>query len=194
MAWYQVCTGEDLDQLAENVPDKYAEIPVGKRIKVLINTSPVPIASAFDLAGAEIAARLLVHNGKLLDASANGLFEIQLDIESVDNGAADQAQMGQDAEMHSPVMVAAVVIGVLAAFILLPLATKLATLFASFVPSSDGGDGSSGGGLMDYFKSLFGDYTPYILVGGVFLLLYLLRPTKQGQGAPMITYLMPGGK
>lgn len=194
MAWYQVCTGKDLDQLAENVPDKYAEIPIGKRIKITYNTSPVPIASVFDLAGAELAAKLLVHNGKLLDASANGLFEIQFDIEAVDNGAADQAQLGQGAEMHSPVMVAAVVIGAIAFFILLPLASKLAIMFASFVPSSDGGDGSSGGGLYDYFKTLFGDYTPYILIGGALLLVFLLRPTRRDQGPPAITYLLPGGK
>jgi hypothetical protein len=194
MAWYQVATGKTLDELADNVPAKYAEVPVGKRIRVLINTSPFPVASVFDLAGAELAAKLLVHNGKLLDASANGMFEIQLDIEAVDNGATDQAQLGQGAEMAFPaVMVAAVVIGLIAAAILAPVLMKLTTLFASYIPSADG-DSGGGGGLMDYFKLWFGDYTPYIMIGGVLLLLFLLKPTRQGQGAPAITYLLPGGK
>ena len=86
-------------------------------------------------------------------------------------------------------------IGVISAIVILsPLLIKMANLFADFVPSSDGGGGSSGGGLYDYFKNFFGDYTPYVLIGGALLLVFLLRPTRRDQGPPAITYLLPGGK
>ena len=197
MAWYQVCTGADTEELQANVPEKYQELPIGKRIKITYNTSPFPVAEVFDLAGAELPAKLLAKGGKLIDASANGLFEIQLIVEGVQASEAaqeqDGAEMGQSAAMAMPQVV--IIIGVVAAVIVLaPLLIKLANLFANFVPSGNGDGDSSGGGIYDYFKNFFGDYTPYVLVGGVFLLLYLLRPTKQGQGAPMITYLLPGGK
>lgn len=192
MAWYQVCTGESTEQLQDNVPDKYETLPIGKRIKITYNTSPFPVAEVFDLAGAELPAKLLAKGGKLIDASANGLFEIQLIVEGV-----QPTEMSQDdggAQMNAlPAVV--VIIGVVAAVIVLaPLLIKMANLFANFIPSSDGDGDSSGGGVFDYFKNLFGDYTPYIMIGGVLLLLFLLKPTRRDQGAPAITYLLPGGK
>ena len=192
MSWYHVCEGEDSEQLAANVPEKYKYVPYGRRMKILYNTSPFPVAEVFDLAGAELPAKLLAKGGKLIDASANGLFEIQLIVESVQTGEA--AQGDGDADMASPPTVV-VWIGVISAIVILsPLLIKMANLFADFVPSSDGGGGSSGGGLYDYFKNFFGDYTPYVLIGGALLLVFLLRPTRRDQGPPAITYLLPGGK
>ncbi len=186
MAWHQVCTGQDMDDLAANVPEKYQYVPVGKRTRIKMNTSPFPVAPLFDLAGAEFAARLLQRNGKLIDVSGEGLFTIVFEIESVDNAQVSM-ESPELAEMHL-VMAAvlpwlALIAGLLVVIAIVP---KLSSMFANFVPSSGGG--GSSGGIIDYFKTLFGDWTPYVAIGAGVVLIYLLMGSRRGggSGAPIV--------
>jgi hypothetical protein len=184
MAWYKVAEGHDTNELESAIPTKYAMVPVGKRIQIVRNTSPFPVAPLFDLAGAEFAAQLLERGGKLLDVSGRGAFEIVFEIEAVDT-ASVSGYSAEDANMAAIPVMGWVLICVL----LSPILTKLITLFANYIPSSDGG---TGGGLVDWFKALFGDYTPYVLIGGAVILFLLLKPGKGGS-APII-YNITGKK
>lgn len=185
MDWYKVASAPTLQGLQAAVPAKYQQIPVGKRVRIVINTSPFPVAPLFDLAGAEFAAKLLDVGGKLIDVSGNGAFEAIIEVEAVDTASVSmESQDG--AQMGIGWVAIAGIIAVVAA--LLPLITKLATLLANFVP----GGSSPGGGVMDYFKTLFGDYTPYVLIGGAVILLLLLKG-KSSQGAAPVIYNLPSG-
>lgn len=184
MAWYRVAESPTLDGLKAKVPTKYQYIPVGKRTRIVLNTSPIPIAPIFDAAGAEFAAKLLEKGGKLIDVQGNGSYEADFEIEAV-GGMGQDADMGQSAEMGLPAVI--LWIGVIAGIlILLPLITRLATLFANFMPS---GDGDGEGGVIDYLKVLFGDYYWIVLIGGAVVVYLLLK----GGGGTRI-YNLPSGK
>ena len=192
MAWYKVAEAQDLDSLAGAVPEKYQYIPVGKRTRIKVNTSPFPVAPLFDLAGAELAARLLQKGGRLIDVSGEGAFTIVYEIEAVDTASASSDLAGPDgadmAFVQIPVAAwIAIIIGLL---LLAPLITKVVQLFANFIPATDGG--SSGGSVFDLFKTFFGDYTPYIVIGAVVVGLYLLTSSGRGRGSPII-YNLPSG-
>ncbi len=185
MSWYNVASAGSLEALQTVIPGKYQEIPIGKRTRIILNTSPFPIAPLFDVAGAEMAAKLLVHGGQLIDVYGEGTFQAVIEIESVDSASA--AMSGDYAEMALPQVI--VWIGVIAGvLVLLPIVVRLATMMANFVPT--GGNGG-GGGIFDYLTTLFGDYTPYVLIGGAILLFVLLKP-KASQQAPVI-YNIPSG-
>ncbi len=177
MEWHTVATASSLEGLQAKVPDAYQYVPAGKRTKIIMNTSPFPVAPIFDLAGAEFAAQLLQKGGKLIDVQGNGWFEIEFEIEST--GSASMGQDGGAGEADMAALPAVVVwIGVIVALVTLaPLVTKVATLMANYVPSTGDGDG---GGIIDYFKALFGDYTPYVLIGGALVLALWLWPQLTG--------------
>jgi hypothetical protein len=183
--WYKVAEGTTAEELQANIPAKYQQVPVGKRIQVIRDCTPFPVAPLFDLAGAEFAAQLFQHQGKLIDVSGSGAFKIIFEIEAADTGSASQLS-AEDASMAWTAMQVGAIILVCAA---LPLITRLFTLFANYIPSPDG---STGGGLMDWFTALFGDYTPYVLIGGAVILFLLLKPGKGGS-APII-YNITGKK
>lgn len=182
MSWYNVATAASLDALKSAIPLKYQEVPFGKRTRIIIDSTPFPIAPLFDVAGAELAAKLLVHGGQLIDVWGEGAFKGIIEIESVDTASASQDPSGATMGLPQVVMW----IGVVA---VLPLVIRLASLMANFIPTgSDGG----GGGIFDYLTTLFGDYTPYILIGAAVILLYVLSQRGRSQQSG-VTYILPPG-
>jgi hypothetical protein len=162
-------------------------VPVGKRIQTVIDCTPFPVAPLFDLFGAEQVVSALMHvGGKIVDVRGSGAFKIVIEVESV--GTADAAQEGdmQSAGMEMGWMATAAVVAVI--IVALPVLMRLATLFANYT----GGGSSTGGGIMDYLKTLFGDYTIPVLIGGAVILFLLLKPGKGGS-APII-YNITGKK
>lgn len=193
MAWYKVAEAGDLDSLAAAVPERYRDIPVGKRTRIKVNTSPIPVAPLFDLAGAEQAAKLMQKGGRLIDVSGEGTFTIVYEIEAVDTGSAGSDLAGpEDASMaFLQIPVAAWIAIILGLLLLAPLITRVVQLFANYIPST-GGDGSGSGSVFDLFRTFFGDYTPYVVVGAVLVGLYLLSGSRRGS-APVI-YQIEGSR
>jgi hypothetical protein len=184
--WYQVATATSLTGLPAAVPTAYQQVPVGKRIRITCNTSPFPVAPIFDLAGAEFAAQLLVHNGKLIDVSGNGLFEIVFEIESVETVSQESPDT---ASMGFPFMVVAAIIAVIVAILI--LVPKQAAMFVNYVAKG------FGTGIAAFFQGLFGDNWPYIVGGAVVVAILLLKPKRSQQqyaAAPgPVIYNLPAG-
>ncbi len=180
MAWYKVAEAGDLDSLSAAVPEKYRNVPAGKRTRIKVNTSPFPVAPLFDLAGAELAARLLQKGGRLIDVSGEGAFTIVFEIEAADTGSMSSDLAGPDGADMAFVQIPvagwiAIIIGLL---LLAPLITKVVQLFANYIPAVDGG--SSSGSVFDLFRTFFGDYTPYVVIGAAVLGLYILTSSRRG--------------
>jgi len=187
-SWYQVATATSLDALPAAIPAAYKNIPVGKRTRIVCNTSPFPVAPIFDLAGAEFAASLLHLGGKLLDVSGNGLFEIVFDIEIVEPATVSQ-ESPDTANMGIGVVAAVVIIGAIAAILI--LVPKQAAMFVNYVAQG------FGTGIAAFFQGLFGDNWPYIVGGAVVVAILLLKPKRSQQQAPAtagpVIYNLPAG-
>ena len=193
MAWYKVCEVPDLDSLAAAVPEKYRDIPVGKRTRIKVNTSPFPVAPLFDLAGAELAAKLLQKGGRLIDVSGEGAFTIVYEIEAVDTASAgsDLAVPDGASMAFVQIPVAAWIAIIMGLLLLAPLITKVVQLFANYIPAGSGG-GSGSGSVFDLARTFFGDYTPYVVVGAILIGLYLL--SGSGRGSAPVIYQVEGSK